>query len=157
LPDVRPSHVSPAELSAGGGALRLVVAALLALTLAAAGCGGADPGVIEVPGDPATATIPDSPLAPAASSGDGASADATPTPTPTPTETPTAGTTGSTGTTGSSGTTAASGTTPAAGTDGGGSAAPADGTDGPANDTPPPAGSDAQKFEDFCAQNPGAC
>jgi hypothetical protein len=155
LPDVRPSHVRPAELSAAGGALRLVVAALLALTLAAAGCGGADPGVVEVPGDPATATIPDSPLAPAAGSGDGASADATPTPTPTGTPAPDAS--GSTGTTGSSGTTAASGTTPAAGTDGGGSEAPADGADGPANDTPPPAGSDAQKFEDFCAQNPGAC
>jgi hypothetical protein len=25
------------------------------------------------------------------------------------------------------------------------------------NDTPPPAGSPAQRFEDFCAQNPGAC
>ena len=25
------------------------------------------------------------------------------------------------------------------------------------SDSPPPAGSDAQQFEDFCAQNPGAC
>jgi hypothetical protein len=25
------------------------------------------------------------------------------------------------------------------------------------NDTPPPSGSPAQRFENFCAQNPGAC
>jgi hypothetical protein len=155
LPDVRPSHVSPPGLSAPGGAVRLAVAALLALVLTAAGCGGADPGVMEVPGDPATVTIPDAPLAPASGASNGASADETATPTPTPTAA--SGASGSTGTTGAPDTTAASGTTPSTGTDGGGSAAPTDGADGPANDTPPPAGSDAQKFEDFCAQNPGAC
>jgi hypothetical protein len=26
-----------------------------------------------------------------------------------------------------------------------------------ADDTPPPAGSEAEQFEDFCAQNAGAC
>ena len=25
------------------------------------------------------------------------------------------------------------------------------------NDTPPPAGSEAEQFENFCAENPGAC
>ena len=40
---------------------------------------------------------------------------------------------------------------------GGGAAAPEVAPDGPVNDTPPPAGSNAERFEDFCAQNPGAC
>jgi hypothetical protein len=40
--------------------------------------------------------------------------------------------------------------------------APSGGTQAPpadtkTNDTPPPAGSPAQRFEDFCAQNAGAC
>jgi hypothetical protein len=29
--------------------------------------------------------------------------------------------------------------------------------DSPDNDTPPPAGSEAEQFEDFCTENPGAC
>lgn len=29
--------------------------------------------------------------------------------------------------------------------------------DSPQNDTPPPAGSEAEQFEDFCTENPGAC
>jgi hypothetical protein len=29
--------------------------------------------------------------------------------------------------------------------------------DSPQNDTPPPAGSEAEQFEDFCSENPGAC
>lgn len=37
----------------------------------------------------------------------------------------------------------------------GGTQAPPADTQG--NDTPPPANSPAQRFEDFCAQNPGAC
>ena len=40
---------------------------------------------------------------------------------------------------------------------GGGTAAP-DQSDAPTADTAPPEpGSDAQQFEDFCSQNPGAC
>ena len=31
------------------------------------------------------------------------------------------------------------------------------GTDSATTDQPPPAGCDAQQFEDFCAENPGAC
>jgi hypothetical protein len=30
-------------------------------------------------------------------------------------------------------------------------------TDTPENDTPPPSGSPAERFEDFCNDNPGAC
>src|SRR5688572_12654373 len=29
--------------------------------------------------------------------------------------------------------------------------------DSPQNDAPPPAGSEAEQFENFCAENPGAC
>lgn len=29
--------------------------------------------------------------------------------------------------------------------------------DTPENDTPPPPGSEAEQFENFCAENPGAC
>ena len=29
--------------------------------------------------------------------------------------------------------------------------------DSPENDTPPPPGSEAEQFENFCAENPGAC
>ena len=29
--------------------------------------------------------------------------------------------------------------------------------DSPDNDTPPPAGSEAEQFENFCSENPGAC
>jgi hypothetical protein len=36
-------------------------------------------------------------------------------------------------------------------------APPAETPDSPENDTPPPAGSEAEQFENFCAENPGAC
>ena len=35
--------------------------------------------------------------------------------------------------------------------------APAPTPDSPDNDTPPPPGSEAEQFENFCAENPGAC
>jgi hypothetical protein len=128
---------------------------LLAGSLAVAGCGGGDPLVYEVPSPYADAPIPESSVTPPAAA-DGASSTATPT--PTPTETPASGT-GATGSTGTSGTTPSSSSTgtESTGTAGGGAAAPADGGDSATNDTTPPAGSNAQKFEDFCAQNPGAC
>jgi hypothetical protein len=34
---------------------------------------------------------------------------------------------------------------------------PAETPDSPENDTPPPEGSEAEQFEDFCTENPGAC
>jgi hypothetical protein len=45
-------------------------------------------------------------------------------------------------------------TAPPADTGGGGTPAP---QDSPQNDTPPPSGSPAERFEQFCAENPGAC
>ena len=41
--------------------------------------------------------------------------------------------------------------------EGGGAVAPEAEADSPTNDTAPPAGSEPEQFEDFCAQNPGAC
>jgi hypothetical protein len=43
--------------------------------------------------------------------------------------------------------------------DDGGTTAPPEETtpDNPENDTPPPADSPAERFEDFCNDNPGAC
>jgi hypothetical protein len=47
------------------------------------------------------------------------------------------------------------------GQDQGGQQPPSGGTpapdDTPQNDTPPPAGSPAERFEQFCQENPGAC
>ena len=89
----------------------------------------------------------------------GACAPSTGTPTPTATAEPGSTTapddqSGSTGAAPSTSTdTGATGTT---GTDSGGATAPAE-DDSASNDTAPPAGSDAEQFEDFCAQNPGAC
>lgn len=40
---------------------------------------------------------------------------------------------------------------------GGGAVAPEAAEDGPANDIAPPAGSNAERYETFCAENPGAC
>jgi hypothetical protein len=123
------------------------------LALAAAGCGGGDDVAPEVPGPPADVTIPESSEAPAAaaSNQDESTTDETGT-----------GETG-TGTTDDTGTTTpeeaaptddTGATTPDAS---GGTTAPEATPDGPTNDTPPPEGSNAEQFEDFCAQNPGAC
>jgi hypothetical protein len=126
----------------------LVATGLLAL--AAAGCGGGEPLAPEVPGPPAEVKVPQAAQSPgdaAAANGQGsASGTATPTPTPTPT-----------GTSGTSGATATPTPTVTGTGQGGGAAAPNTTADSPSNDTPPPDGSNAQQFEDFCAQNPGAC
>jgi hypothetical protein len=134
-----------------------VIATAAVLALGAIGCGSDDAATPEVPGDPVSVPIPSNPdsLSTADQPADGsadAGADAT------ATATPDAGTTPPSD---------QSGAAPAAGTDsattdgttadgGGGTSAPAQ-DDSPTADSPPPAGSDAQKFEDFCAQNPGAC
>ena len=119
--------------------------AVLCLTLAA--CGGAsDATVQEVPGGPVKLTVPGGDaLAPKATAT--ATSDASETPTPVATSTPAANTA-------PQGTTQSNTTTQTApqGTQGGGAAAP----DGNPQATPPP-GSDAQQFEEFCQQNPGAC
>jgi hypothetical protein len=127
------------------------------LALAAAGCGGDEELAPEVPGAPADVVIPESADAPgtAATSGDEEPTDGT------GDETTDDGTTD--GTTDGSGTTTPEETAPSTdpgtvpGTSEGGTTAPEAEADGPTNDTPPPEGSNAEQFEDFCAQNPGAC
>ena len=128
--------------------------------LALAGCGGDGSAAPEVPGPPASFSVPDTGVTPAGA--DTGTTDSTGADTGTTDSTGTdTGTTGDTGTTpeatptpdtsGDTGTT----TTPDAS---GGAAAPDTAqSDGPTNDTAPPEGSNAQQFEDFCAQNPGAC
>jgi hypothetical protein len=130
----------------------LLTAALL--VFAVAGCGGDDSLAPQVPGPPADVTVPDSgesPAEAAASAQDEASGDDTSTSDEDSTSTDDSAST-DTGTTDSTGTDTA--TTPDTS---GGTAAPDPGTDSPENDTAPPAGSDAEQFEDFCAQNQGAC
>ena len=128
-----------------GRRLTAIIAAGL-LALAAAGCGSDDSLAPEVPGPPADVVLPEATVAPPAdenadsadqdSSTDEGSTDDTTTPDDT-------GATGDTGT-----------TTPDTS---GGTTAPDAEADSPTNDTPPPADSEAQQFEDFCDQNPGAC
>ena len=129
----------------------------VALAAFAAGCGGSELDYEEVPGPPVEVSIPSETVE---SGGASADADATPTPTPTPEPGSTTAPddqSGSTGTAPSTGTGTASTGTDTAGTDdSGGAPAPAE-EDSATNDTAPPAGSEAQQFEDFCAQNPGAC
>jgi hypothetical protein len=121
---------------------------VLALTFAVAGCGGSQVTVKEVPGsDPPALTVP--------GSGAALAPEATASATPTATETPDASAAQATATPDAA---TGDGTAQSApeGTTGGGTAAP-DGQDSATTDQPPPAGSDAQQFEDFCAENPGAC
>jgi hypothetical protein len=115
---------------------------LLGLALVGAGCGGSDSTVQEVPGPPATLTVPHQKGAADAS----ASATPTPTPSATGTATPTPAGTGSTGSTGSAGTNTAATATPAPATQG-----------SPAATQAPAAGSPPQQFEQFCQENAGAC
>jgi hypothetical protein len=135
----------------------LLITAVLALGISA--CGGAEVEYQEVPGPPAGVPIPDdqTSLEGGGAAEDAADPDATPTPTAED------GTAVPEDQSGAAGTDQAATTEPAPAatadpgtTDSGGSTAPAE-PDGPANDTPPPEGSEAQQFEDFCAQNPGAC
>jgi hypothetical protein len=128
-----------------GRRLTAIIAAGI-LALAAAGCGSDDTLAPEVPGPPADVALPEATVAPAAdedadsadqdSSTDENSTDDTAAPEDT----------GATGDTGA--------TTPDTS---GGTTAPEAEADSPTNDTPPPADSEAEQFEDFCAQNPGAC
>jgi hypothetical protein len=120
------------------------------LALAAAGCGGDDSLAPEVPGPPADVALPESTVAPAAdeqSTDSNGGQDSTST---------------DEGATDESTTPEDTGTTPDTGaaepdSSGGGAAAPDTAADSPTNDTPPHADSEAEQFEDFCAQNPGAC
>ena len=138
----------------------LLISAVLAV--GAVGCGGSEVSYNEVPGPPADVTIPDDNSSLSGGTSGDASGDATPTATPTP-ETGAAAPEDQTGDTGTNtaaptdaGTAPATDGTDAAPTDSGGTTAPAE-PDSPANDAAPPEGSEAQQFEDFCAENPGAC
>jgi hypothetical protein len=139
-------------------AARTATALLCTVALAAfaTGCGGSELDYEEVPGPPVEVSIPSETV----ESGGSADADATPTPTATAepgSTTAPSDQSGDTGAAPSTGTgTATTGGTDASGTDSGGATAPAE-EDSATNDTAPPAGSEAQQFEDFCAQNPGAC
>jgi hypothetical protein len=146
-PDGRAAALIGIVVRAGRSAAVL----LAGLSLAAAGCGDDEPLAPQVPGPPSSFALPED----ADSTGGGnadADADAEPTATPTPEG-------------GAAAPSDQSGTAPATGTGGGGATADADGggatapaqEDSPQNDSPPPAGSEAEQFEDFCAQNPGAC
>ena len=159
MPDVRSPDggAAPLTRSVPMRAARTATALLCTAFLAAGatGCGGSELDYQEVPGPPVAVPIPSETV------GATASGDANATPTPTATAEPggttapsdqTGSTDSSTGTAEGTGT-ASTGTT---GSDSGGATAPAE-EDSATNDTAPPAGSDAQQFEDFCAQNPGAC
>ena len=129
----------------------------VALAAFAAGCGGSELDYEEVPGPPVEVSIPSETV----ESGGSAGADADATPTPTATAEPGSTTapddqSGATGTAPSTDTGTATAGTGTSDTDSGGATAPAE-EDSATNDTAPPAGSEAQQFEDFCAQNPGAC
>jgi hypothetical protein len=123
------------------------------LAVAAVGCGGGDDVAPEVPGPPADVVIPESAEAPgsAASNQDETTTDES------------GDQSGDTGTTDEGGTPTPDATAPTDETGtttpdtSGGTTAPDTTADGPTNDTPPPEGSNAEQFEDFCAQNPGAC
>ena len=122
-----------------------LAAPFIVLALTVAGCGGGQATVEEVPGGPVQLTTPGgAALAPTATATAGATATATPTATTTGASS--AGTTGTTTTQQTSTGTTSSGTA-SSGTQT---------TTGAATPTPPP-GSPTQQYEDFCAQNPGAC
>jgi hypothetical protein len=122
---------------------------IFVVILAVAGCGGATVTVQEVPGEPAELSVP--------GTGAALAPEATASPTPTATETANAdGAASATATPEGSGTGDATAETAPEGTDGGATTAPG-ADDGAATDQPPPAGSNAEEFENFCAENPGAC
>jgi hypothetical protein len=124
----------------------IIATALLAL--AAAGCGGSDELAPEVPGPPADVVLPEATVAAAAEGEDAAAEDEDATTDEGTTEDGTAAPEETAPT--DPGTTAPE-------TSEGGTAAPETEADGPTNDTAPPEGSEAEQFEDFCTQNPGAC
>ena len=101
-----------------------------------------------VPGDPVDMSVP--------GTGEALAPEATATPTPTPTETPEAGTAQATPTPDANSGAGDDADRTRRRTRAEGPRRPAS-PDSATNDQPPPAGSDAQQFEDFCAENPGAC
>ena len=114
---------------------RLAVALSCAALLAVPGCGGDDEGDARNDVTAPVPTIPDGAADPVGTDEDTSTAPADTAPAPT-----------------------APPTTPAPDPGGGATApAPAPVPDSPENDTPPPPGSPAERFEEFCETNPGAC
>jgi hypothetical protein len=129
-----------------GRRITAIIAAGL-LALAAAGCGSGDALAPEVPGPPADVVLPQATVAPSSDeNADSADQDSSTDENSTDDDTTTPEDSGATGDTGA--------TTPDTS---GGTTAPEAEADSPTNDTPPPADSEAEQFENFCAQNPGAC
>jgi len=144
-----------------------LVALLAAFLLA--GCGGSQVSADEVPGAPPELAVPDAEAAGALQDSGSSSAsrrdrgsDTTSTSTDaTPSDGSSDGTSGDSGGSASSGSSDATGgaaapapqatATPAP------TQAPAAPQDGAQNDSSPPVDSGAERFEDFCQQNPGAC
>lgn len=124
---------------------RLTAVALLVMLLGLSGCGGSQVEYQEVPGDPAEITLPEVAPPEDAEEGDAAAEEeAAPEgeeATPEPTATPEAG----------------AGTTEAPEESTTQAEAPVTAEDGPETDEPPAPGTDAERFEDFCEQNAGAC
>ena len=130
---------------------RLRLAALfIVLALTVAACGGSKVAVKEVPGGAVDLGVPGGgdQIAPAATASPGATA----------TVTPTATTTGasSSTTTGQTTTSQQSASTTTGSTNAGTQTPSTSTSTGAATATPAP-GSPTQQYEDFCAQNPGAC
>ena len=139
----------------------LVTAGLLALV--AAGCGGGDETAMQVPGPPADVSVPQSDTPPTEAAGsaqdDSASGDNSNSDDNSSSDSSSSDSSTDSSATGDTGTsTGDTGSGTGTADPGGGTAAPdTSQQDSATNDTPPPEGSDAQQFEDFCAQNPGAC
>jgi hypothetical protein len=146
-------------------AIALLLAALV--VTAVAGCGGDETLAPQTPGPPAGMPLPEAPEPPGQDSAEDPAEEDTGTGTGTEEEPIDPGTTDegevvpeptAEPTVEPSGEVPVEPDTAAAPEEaGGGAAAPETAQDGPESDTPPPAGSDAERFEDFCAQNPGAC
>jgi hypothetical protein len=132
--------------------LRPLLPVVLLLALVAAGCGGEQVTADEVPGDPPRLTVPEVERGgsevlvgdgAASSDDEKSSSDSSSSTSADDTAQQDTQTDTSTGTAGDQ----AAGQAPAQ----------QQPTDGPQNDQAPPAGSEAQRFEDFCEQNAGAC
>jgi hypothetical protein len=128
----------------------LILIAVLALTVAA--CGGGQVSADEVPGGPPALSVPSDDTAgggaqTASNSSDTSTSGTKDDTSNSPDSTSTPSSSGSTGTTPSTGGSTAATPVP--------TATPQPNTT--SNNQAPPAGSDDQKFQDFCQQNAGAC
>jgi outer membrane biosynthesis protein TonB len=139
-----PERLSPLRPAASGGralSLRVLPLVLLILVLAAAtGCGGDEESSAETTPALPELTMPETDAGPEAAEPEPEQAPA-PEPAPEPEVVP-----------------EPAEPTPPPATDGGTPAPqPEAPPDSPENDIPPPRGSPAERFEEFCDENPGAC